>query len=570
MQISSENQEREITIFTNGQIPEVQVTTRREEAKENVNENLAPVIVVSENMEAVKGAAKYAQTFDDVLLNLPTIIKAIPAAETAVQAKDDAIAAKESAQESAETAQSAAVRAEETLSKMSRVMEYKGNVATFNDLPTTAKIGDVWNVLDTGANYAWDGEKWDKFGELVDLSGYYTKEEAQTALAEKQDILEPGKGVKIEGNVISVEGGDGNAYTKENLIGGKGVEIVKEIASEGIDENTLACWHFDTDHKDAVNKLAYGSYLQANTEYKKFGQASNKTTYAYEHNLLSDASSDWTIEGFFRKTSVGAAAWVILGKGTYFTGSDVDGACFMLNTYNGTATLKNAKGDTPVSLSFDKSNFEDWEHVAFQRKGGLLQGFHKGKKILEKAVSADGTPGTFRTGSHSGFSILIDEARISNVARYDGDFEPPTKPFSDATYETGRSTIEAEGKADKDLGNIPSNYDYVVESKYPTEDDPSWYRVYKSGWVEQGGLVTFSNNQNAKQTINFLLPMKDTNYSFFLQGRSPSRGTENSSWVFTSGVTDMTSTKCLARLYGATSSDLANGMFWRVNGQGAE
>ena len=45
-----------------------------------------------------------------------------------------------------------------------------------------------------------------------------------------------------------------------------------------------------------------------------------------------------------------------------------------------------------------------------------------------------------------------------------------------------------ETKANIDLSNILANIDYVVETKVPTTEDPTWYRVYKSGWVEQGGL----------------------------------------------------------------------------------
>ena len=37
------------------------------------------------------------------------------------------------------------------------------------------------------------------------------------------------------------------------------------------------------------------------------------------------------------------------------------------------------------------------------------------------------------------------------------------------------------GKADTNLGNIPSNYDYVVESQ--VNANGSWYRKYKSGWL---------------------------------------------------------------------------------------
>lgn len=35
---------------------------------------------------------------------------------------------------------------------------------------------------------------------------------------------------------------------------------------------------------------------------------------------------------------------------------------------------------------------------------------------------------------------------------------------------------------------LPDNYDFVVESQLPTaENNYTWYRKYKSGWVEQGG-----------------------------------------------------------------------------------
>lgn len=50
------------------------------------------------------------------------------------------------------------------------VLHYKGSVATYSDLPNEAEIGDVYNVIDTGANYAWTGSEWDELGSSVDLS----------------------------------------------------------------------------------------------------------------------------------------------------------------------------------------------------------------------------------------------------------------------------------------------------------------------------------------------------------------------------------------------------------------
>ena len=50
--------------------------------------------------------------------------------------------------------------------KVTSLFTYKGSVETVDLLPTTDNIkGDVWNVSSTGANYAWDGEKWDNLSE---------------------------------------------------------------------------------------------------------------------------------------------------------------------------------------------------------------------------------------------------------------------------------------------------------------------------------------------------------------------------------------------------------------------
>lgn len=64
-------------------------------------------------------------------------------------------------------------------SDISAVYRFKGNVATYADLPNTNQtVGDVYNVEEDGGNYAWTGETWDDLAGVVDLTEYYTKEEA--------------------------------------------------------------------------------------------------------------------------------------------------------------------------------------------------------------------------------------------------------------------------------------------------------------------------------------------------------------------------------------------------------
>ena len=59
------------------------------------------------------------------------------------------------------------------LAEIGNAFTYKGSVATYNDLPTEGnKIGDIYNVVETGANYAWDGSGWDKLSETLDLEPY--------------------------------------------------------------------------------------------------------------------------------------------------------------------------------------------------------------------------------------------------------------------------------------------------------------------------------------------------------------------------------------------------------------
>ena len=60
--------------------------------------------------------------------------------------------------------------------KVSAVYKYRGSVEDYEHLPSTdLTVGDVYNVEDTGDNYAWTGTAWDKLSGTVDLSGYQTK-----------------------------------------------------------------------------------------------------------------------------------------------------------------------------------------------------------------------------------------------------------------------------------------------------------------------------------------------------------------------------------------------------------
>lgn len=91
-----------------------------------------------------------------------------------------------------------------TKNDISSVYKPKGSVASKSNLPSSASIGDVYNVKDTDMNYVWaeiDGKaQWDQLGTSIDLSNYYTK-------AQVNEIIG------------AIEGDVGSVYTKSEIDG---------------------------------------------------------------------------------------------------------------------------------------------------------------------------------------------------------------------------------------------------------------------------------------------------------------------------------------------------------------
>ena len=97
--------------------------------------------------------------------------------------------------------------------------------------------------------------------------------------------------------------------------------------------------------------------------------------------------------------------------------------------------------------------------------------------------------------------------------------------------------------------------DYVIETQIPTpENNYSWYRLYKSGWVEQGG-------RNKSSSVSFPIEMADTNY---LPLATPAIDTNlGSPRIF---INNLTTTGMTVNYYSYSSQ---NG-YWRLEGMSAQ
>ena len=78
-------------------------------------------------------------------------------------------------------------------SDISSVYKVKGSKANKTELDgiVDKEVGDVYNLTDTGVNYVWTGTEWDSLSGNVDLTGYYTKAQAD----DKFVVKEAGKGL---------------------------------------------------------------------------------------------------------------------------------------------------------------------------------------------------------------------------------------------------------------------------------------------------------------------------------------------------------------------------------------
>lgn len=104
-------------------------------------------------------------------------------------------------------------------------------------------------------------------------------------------------------------------------------------------------------------------------------------------------------------------------------------------------------------------------------------------------------------------------------------------------------------------------YDYVVDFQAPTAaNNYTWYRKYKSGWVEQGGIYTITVASFAD--FNLIVPMADSNYT--VTGNSA--GTTTNAYPLNFSKGDFTTTTFSAKTGNASSGNF----YWQVSGMAAQ
>lgn len=189
--------------------------------------------------------------------------------------------------------------------KLNSPVRYRGTVATADLLPLNPDIGDMYNIEsksvygEAGMNVAWNGVVWDTMGAPIDMSLYFTKEEAESVIQRlvteyfEKNPVKPGatteQAQQIEQNktdIASLKKETGSL--KEDLSN----KITKFYASSQSETNLQ-----DSDNGKIMDMMLYGKSEQKQYSGKNLLNATLQTTTTNGVTCTNNGDGTYTLNG---------------------------------------------------------------------------------------------------------------------------------------------------------------------------------------------------------------------------------------------------------------------------------
>lgn len=307
-------------------------------------------------------------------------------------------------------------------------------------------------------------------------------------------------------------------------------EVLKETKAES---NVKTFISFNGNYSDECGTVSLT--LNSSPSYSP-GPFENHKSLAVDRS-----DSPLTMSGDLTKWNFGLnpfkiTCWVLNSNNSYFDIFSSSDNGTRVNTM-GLCTAKGAN----LSPTTTSINISAWTFLEFGRgSDGIFRFFADGVQKTQKdasTIEADfSNAGRMFSNYGSGSTAYMSDFVISAESVSQADYTRPTMPF--VLTDSGVSDLHDDKKADRDLNNTPANIDYVVKTG---SSAAGWYRLYKSGWIEQGGV-------SAESIITLPKEMADTSYMVCAtQNRtagpshtegSPSGGAISTTQIFASGGAD--------------------------------
>lgn len=440
------------------------IVSTANDAKESITQAKDEAVAAGEEaVEAAKNAADQAQEaagqVQGAVSELTGYVLAAESAKTAAQA------AAQNASEAAGAAQGAAEEAaQEALTQSKAYTDVKTGevrelvsalqlVKFVSALPETGESKYLYAVpqdektLD-GENivllFVWnDTDGWATVG--VQTTAVYLSEYAKQAdlTAEASARKEADQALDT---AVSAK------YGPDNLTAGAGVEIKEYTAPTLIDAHTLAVFKFEDTALPAENSVAEGTVFanrggaadEATAAYgAKFGAGAFRCAGSNVSGWLQNSdgipNADYTVDFWVK--------WGNSGRAGVCTGVSSDaptgrGVIF----YKNKLALPQAAGtgyinkDSVFDTAYDGAV---WHHVAYEQKGSAYRAYIDGVQVAQGEYTSFGSQSELYIWGWG--NVLIDEVRVSDIARYDGDFTPNTQPYAYAEHKQYEITATAIG-----------------------------------------------------------------------------------------------------------------------------
>lgn len=294
-------------------------------------------------------------------------------------------------------------------------------------------------------------------------------------------------------------------YGPDNLTAGAGVEIKEYTAPTLIDAHTLAVFKFEDKAVPAENSVAEGAVFAnrggsadgTTAAGAKFGArafrcaASNVSGWLQNSDSIPNA--DYTVDFWVK--------WGNSGRAGVCTGVSSDqptgrGVIFYKNKLAlpqaaGTGYINN---DSVFDTAYDGAV---WHHVAYEQKGHAYRVYIDGVQVAKGEYTSFGSESELYIWGWGG--VLIDEVRVSDIARYDGDFTPNTEPYAYAEHKQYEITATARG-AGLPLLSVHWSDHLLNRMDMLRADTFSWQdgAVYTSAYNEL--LTEYNNAASADET----------------------------------------------------------------------
>ena len=259
--------------------------------------------------------------------------------------------------------------------------------------------------------------------------------------------------------VVNVPSGDSvpdNVYTQENLLGGNNIEIVPEPVEGGIDEDTLACWHFDngntTDEINGIDAQPNG----ATAAISKFGDGSGNGEWGItELPFAISSNGDFSFDYWLYRPYDSWYSMVGFIEPSYYN-AIMSVYCFAGGGQIGVGVMTNPAQAINTSAVVAAGT---WAHIYchYKKETRTFACAVNGKFVFSEVNESDFMGITENTVKWSVVgACYVDELRISKCVRWEEDFEPPTQPYRLAVP-TGNYVVNftgEEGQSGKNIGEV--------------------------------------------------------------------------------------------------------------------